>query len=302
VRIKSTVVVLEQLNALSVCSQSTSSPNLSLVLIHIQRLRRVLLLEDGDCEGARELKTKLSEQIEMRFCDDCCNPNSLLLRSARLDPRTADLVRVGIAPAVVQKVETSIIKDLLERRKAAGQTVNIETLRVIQSHYAVLVSHLEKESERFLGEFEFVPRPAGTEDIPADLYEFADFFGGGHDSEPEEVQPRQFADLDPIDRYHTSQLDFVQAFSPVAMILLSTPGGTGGVEGLGSAVSRVQGDYASNQKDATLEQLLSIKNYVDTPSLTWMPSSCVSARSWQKRRRRRGRRRAQRNPSARSNK
>ncbi len=44
-----------------------------------------------------------------------------------------------------------------------------------------------------------------------------------------------------------------------------TPGGTGGVEGLGSAVSRMQGEYASNQKDATLEQLLSIKSYVDSP-------------------------------------
>jgi hypothetical protein len=85
-RIKSTVVILEQLNALSVCAQSTSSPNLSLALVYIARLRRVLKLMPGDWDGVRELKTTLSEQIEMRFGPDCCDPSSLLLCAALLDP------------------------------------------------------------------------------------------------------------------------------------------------------------------------------------------------------------------------
>lgn len=259
-RVKETISVIKPLQTVIEHAQISNRPSMSLLLIKLLELKESLVIvEESRFKAIDQLKTNLASGLTSRFGNDLSDGKSLLLRAARLDPRTSNLRRLGVEECAVETVDRLILHDHLDMLKAGGKSLTPRDIVDAQSALSRLMSRLEAISDDFLGDFPDVGCASLEIEVPAHLQHFLDG--------PSAVVPRskrKFEDLDPIAFYSGGDA-LVEEFSSVAFMLLSVPSGTGRVESLGSEVNYTLDSYVTNIKDVTIDHLLSIRSYTRSP-------------------------------------
>jgi hypothetical protein len=259
-RVKETISVIKPLQGVIEHAQISNRPSLSLLLIKLLELKASLvILEESRFNAVDQLTTNLASGLKSRFGNDMSSGESLLLRAARLDPRTNNLHRLGVKESAVQTVDRLILHDHLDMLKARGKQLTPRDLIDAQTDLSRLMARLEVISHDFLGDFPDMAPTSLEIEVPVHLQHFLDSASA--------VVPRnkrQFEDLDPIAFYDGGE-GVVKEFSQVAFMLLSVPSGTGRVESLGSEVNYTLDAYVTNIKDVTIDHLLSIRSYTRSP-------------------------------------
>jgi hypothetical protein len=258
-RVKETISI-KPLQGVIEHAQISNRPSLSLLLIKLLELKASLvILEESRFNAVDQLKTNLASGLKSRFGNDMSSGESLLLRAARLDPRTNNLHRLGVKESAVQTVDRLILHDHLDMLKARGKQLTPRDLIDAQTDLSRLMARLEVISHDFLGDFPDMAPTSLEIEVPVHLQHFLD---GASAVVPR--NKRQFEDLDPIAFYDGGE-GVVKEFSQVAFMLLSVPSGTGRVESLGSEVNYTLDAYVTNIKDVTIDHLLSIRSYTRSP-------------------------------------
>jgi hypothetical protein len=257
--------ILETIHIISKRAQAQMTSVCGLIPFWIYEIKNHLEVQSvSDCDEACELKNQLLIDFEDRFSKQLAFPKAIALKACALDPRTALMSKYcGISADVVDQVWREIALDA-EELYAPKPLFSKKTSEQMNTSH--LQQGLLKKTQELLQKSDLdlkVKSIRTSIDIIRETLE----------TQCEELQSQRISKGDDEDFYSFNPLkDFwnldvlrKEAFQPIrdaALVVLSAPAGTGGVEATGSVLNRIVTPLTNRLTEEHAEQMVVIGSFI----------------------------------------
>ena len=254
--------ILEPIHVISKRAQSQTASVCGLIPFWLHEIKKGLLVESlSDSAESSQLKTQLLLDFEERFEKQIAFPKGVALKACALDPRTSLMSKYcGISSAVEEQVWKEIVLDAKEiyapkplffKGKSPATDSNDDDL--------------EQNLQEASMELKITSIQNSVDSIRRALQKKCDDL---HDKRSTNENVASFYSFDPLKHFWNLKALRRESFQPVrdaALVVLSAPAGTGGVEATGSVLNRIVTPLTNRLSEEHSEQMVVIGSFIRDP-------------------------------------